>query len=312
MTRPRVAAIGECMLELSAAPGDPAASALRMGFGGDTLNTAIYLSRLGVQADYVTALGDDNLSQWMLESWQREGVGTGSVVQFPGRLPGLYLIETDAAGERRFSYWRKEAPARELFADAAHVARLQAALAQVDLVYFSGISLSLYAEAGRERLFAMLGALRAQGVQIAFDGNYRPAGWPDAGAARDAFSRACALADVVLPTFEDEQALFGDASADATLARIAAAGASEIVLKQGPRGCVISHAGARWQVPAELVAQPVDTTAAGDSFNAGYLAGRLLGLAPEPAARQGHQLAAQVIQCRGAIIPAEKMPRRNA
>src|SRR4051812_37876277 len=96
----RVASIGECMIELSPRPG----GVLGLGFGGDTLNTAVYLARLGVAVDYLTALGDDGYSQRMLALWREEGVGTALVPLLPGRLPGLYLIEIDAAGERRFLY----------------------------------------------------------------------------------------------------------------------------------------------------------------------------------------------------------------
>ncbi len=309
MSKPRVASIGECMLELSVPAAGPGANDLRMGFGGDTLNTAIYLARLGVACDYVSALGDDHFSEWMLSRWREEGVGTALVEQVPGRLPGLYAIETDDSGERRFNYWRREAPARQVFEDAQRVEQIERSLLDYDLVYLSGISLSLYGENGRERLFGMLGRLRERGLKIGFDGNYRPKGWPQSETCREAFSRACALADIVLPTFEDEQALFGDASPRDTLARIANGGAAEIVLKQGARGCLVALGTSVSEVPAEAVAKPLDTTAAGDSFNAGYLAGRLHGKSPEAAALQGHRLAAQVIQCRGAILPPGQMPR---
>ena len=107
----RVACIGECMIELSEL-GD---GRLSRTHGGDTLNTAVYLARLGVEVDYVTALGDDHFSDEMLAGWRREGVGTALVPRLPGRLPGLYLIRRDASGERSFFYWRDRAPARELF-----------------------------------------------------------------------------------------------------------------------------------------------------------------------------------------------------
>src|SRR5438874_12313443 len=102
-----VACIGECMVELSEQPD----GSLSRGFGGDTLNTAVYLARLGVAVDYVTALGDDPWSGEMLAAWHAEGIGTGLIVRVPGRLPGLYLISTDADGQRRFSYWRHSSPA---------------------------------------------------------------------------------------------------------------------------------------------------------------------------------------------------------
>jgi len=167
----KIAAVGECMLELSLPRGTELSrnQAPTMSFGGDTLNTAVYLSRLGVPCSYVTALGDDPFSHWMLDEWQREGVDTGLVVTVADRLPGLYMIETDAQGERRFFYWRREAPARELFADPQRAASLFDSLAGYDLVYLSGITLSLYSDEALERLFRFLGRYREQGGRIAFD-----------------------------------------------------------------------------------------------------------------------------------------------
>src|SRR5689334_14172040 len=106
----RVACIGECMIELRQAPG----GLFSRGFGGDTLNTAVYLTRLGIATDYITALGDDSLSEEMISGWRAEGVGTAKVARLKGKLPGIYMIETDAKGERKFFHWRESAAARQL------------------------------------------------------------------------------------------------------------------------------------------------------------------------------------------------------
>src|SRR5579859_2093797 len=261
----KVAAIGECMIEFS----QSADGAFHRGFGGDTLNTALYLSRLGVDASYVTALGDDALSEAMLTSWQSEGIKTDLVTRVAGRLPGLYMIERDARGERTFLYWRDRAPARELFdrADAPLLDRL----ARFDWLYLSGISLSLYGDSGRARLRELLATTRKNGGKVAFDGNYRPRGWGDAATARRAFTEILPLVDLALPTFEDEQALFGDETLEACIERLRRASIKEIVVKRGAQGCVIADGGDTSDVLPPSVVQPVDTTAAGDSFNAAYL-----------------------------------------
>jgi len=299
----KVACIGECMIEFSAARD----GLFARGFGGDTLNTAVYLSRLGIATAYVTALGDDALSETMLTAWQAEGIDTSEVRRVPGRVPGLYMIERDARGERSFLYWRDRAPARELFdrADDAAVERL----AQSAWLYFSGISLSLYGETGRARLRELLVETRRRGGRIAFDGNFRPRGWSDTETARRAFNAILPLVDLALPTFEDEQALFGDADVSGCLARLNAHGISEIVIKRGPLGCLVEASGQRSEIPPQHVVQPVDTTAAGDSFNAAYLAARIFGATPEQAAQAGHRLASAVIMLPGAVIAREAMPK---
>ncbi|MEE8272285.1 MAG: sugar kinase [Alphaproteobacteria bacterium] len=300
----KVAAIGECMVEFSPRPG----GGYIQSFGGDTLNFAVYLARLGAAVDYVTALGDDPFSAEMLAAWRAEGVGTDLVDIAPGRMPGLYVIRTDADGERSFHYWRDRAPARELFA-RAHASGLAERLAGYDWLYLSGITLSIYGRDGRAVLFEVLDAARRHGGRVAFDGNYRPRGWnEDAAAARGAFAEILRRADLALPTFDDEHALFGDRDAEACASRHRAAGIGEVVVKQGERGCLVGTGDDAVWVPTERVAAPVDTTAAGDSFNAGYLAARLGGADAPAAARQGHRLAATVIRYPGAVIPRDAMP----
>jgi 2-dehydro-3-deoxygluconokinase len=299
----KVASLGECMIEFS----QGADGAFRRGFGGDTLNTALYLSRLGIDTSYVTALGDDALSEEMLSAWRGEGIHTDFVIRAAGRLPGLYMIQRDAWGERTFLYWRDRAPAREFF-DHAGTTQLER-LAQFDWLYLSGISLSLYGDSGRARLRELLAAARRNGGKVAFDGNYRPRGWADAATARRAFSDILPLVDLALPTFEDEQALFGDESLDPCIARYREGGVKEIVVKRGPLGCVIAVDDDRTEIPPPKVVEPVDTTAAGDSFNAGYLAARIGGASPREAAQAGHRLAGAVILSPGAVIPRDLMPR---
>ncbi len=296
----RVASIGECMIELSQAGG----GLLARAWGGDTLNTAVYLARLGVGVDYVTALGDDPWSDEMLRAWAAEGVGTSRVVRLAGRLPGLYFISTDAGGQRRFDYWRDSAPARLLF-DLPQTEAITAALAGYDVIYLSGVSLSLYGEAGRVRLLAALDGARAQGARVAFDTNFRPRGWPDRALAQAAFRAALRRADIVFASTEDLEQLFGDAG----LAELPTAdGRIEVVLKLAEPAVRIFHRGSDATIAAGPVSGVVDTTAAGDSFAAAYLAARLAGAEPAAAAQKGHALAGAVVQHRGAIIPRAAMP----
>jgi 2-dehydro-3-deoxygluconokinase len=240
----------------------------------------------------------------MVRAWAAEGVGTSRVVRVPGRLPGLYLISTDAGGQRRFDYWRDSAPARLLF-DLPQTGEIAAALAGYDVIYLSGVSLSLYGEAGRGRLLAALDHARSHGRRIAFDTNFRARGWPDRAVGRAAFRAALRRADIVFASTEDLEQLFGEGG----LAELpAAAGRIEVVLKLAEPAVRVFHRGSDETIAAEPVTSVVDTTAAGDSFAAAYLAARLAGAEPALAARHAHTLAGAVVQHRGAIIPRAAMP----
>jgi 2-dehydro-3-deoxygluconokinase len=297
--RPRIVCIGEVMIEMTRGTDG------RFGIacGGDTFNTAVYLARAGIEVAYATALGDDAYSDGIFSLAAAEGVHTDLILRVPGRLPGLYVIETDAAGERHFAYWRDTSPARELF-ELADWGRVAESLLAARLIYFSGITLSLYSNNGLGRFLAIIEMARKAGVKVAFDGNFRPRGWKgDLARIRTVFMEALKRVDVALPTYDDEAVLWGDPSPEATVERLQAFGIAEIVVKNGPNSALIAAGGRREFIPVPDVVVPVDTTAAGDSFNAGYLAARLSGEGPSAAATAAHRLAAEKIQHRGAIMP---------
>ena len=297
----KVACIGECMVELKQADD----GLFSRGFGGDTLNTAVYLARLGVGAEYITALGDDPLSDEMIAGWAAEGVGTKRVVRLPGKLPGLYMIQTDDKGERRFFHWRDSAAARSLM-DLPQTPEILNSLAGYDVIYLSAITLSLYGGEGRARLFAALGRARESGARFAFDTNFRARGWPDLDIARAVFREAFAAADIVLASTEDLLPLYPAESSENLLARIPGA---EVVLKLSEPASIVRLDGVPYPIKAKPVEAPVvDTTAAGDSFAAAYVAARLVGADPIEAARAGHRLAGVVVCHPGAIIPRAEMP----
>ena len=297
----KVACIGECMIELKQAePG-----LLSRGYGGDTLNTAVYLARLGVGVDYITALGDDGLSDEMISGWAAEGVGTSRVARLPGKLPGLYMIQTDDKGERRFFHWRDSAAARSLM-ELPQTPEILDALARYEVIYLSAITLSLYGSEGRGKLFAALDRAREKGARFAFDTNFRARGWPDLDLARAVFQQAFSVADIVLASTEDLLPLYPGMTNEALLARIPGA---EVVLKLSEPASIVRLDGVPYPIKAKPVEAPVvDTTAAGDSFAAAYVAARLKGADPIEAARIGHRLAGVVVCHSGAIIPRAEMP----
>jgi 2-dehydro-3-deoxygluconokinase len=301
--RPRIISIGEVLIEM--ARGNDGRFGL--GCGGDTFNTAVYLSRAGLDVAYATALGDDDYSEGIVAMAAAEGVATDLILKVPGRLPGLYLVEPDAKGGRRFSNWRDNAPARELF-ELPEWGRIAESMLSARLIYFSGITLSLYSNTGLGRFLAVLEMARKQGVKVAFDGNFRPREWKgDLGRTRTVFMEALKRVDLALPTYDDEAVLWGDHSPEATIARMQAFGIGEIVVKNGPNSALVATGGKIEYVPVPEVVVPVDTTAAGDSFNAGYLAARLSGEGLTAAAAAAHRLAAEKVRHRGAIMPRNSL-----
>lgn len=296
----RALCIGECMVELRGA----ADGRLDRGFAGDAYNTAVYLKRSAPDASvaFVTATGDDPLSREMRAAWRTNGIDDSLAFVSPGKRPGLYMIETDGDGERRFHYWRGESAARDwLQMLAAHEGNV---LAKADLVYLSGISLAILSPADRVRALSILTTLKG-GPRIAFDPNVRLALWPSPEAARETVRTMTGVADILLPSCDDLDLLFGKASPAQQISRLRAFGAGEIALTLGAEGCLLESGD---RLPAATPSQVIDTSGAGDSFNGGYLAARLLGAAPYEAALAGLTLAATVVAEPGAITSRHTHP----
>jgi 2-dehydro-3-deoxygluconokinase len=309
-----IVCFGECMIELSrAAPGDielrraAPGNDWAMGFAGDTYNVAAYLKRLGEDVGYMTALGNDHFSAAMRAAWAAEGIGSDLALTHASRTPGLYAIILDASGERSFAYWRDQSAARGFF-DCSGAEALLARVAGARLLYVSGITLSLFDDAGRRRIAALAATIRDAGGDVVFDSNYRARGWDSPQAARAAIAAFAPQVTIALPTLDDDRAVFGDADAEACAARWLAWGAREVAVKLGAAGAhVATRSSADRVAPAGMVVAR-DTTGAGDSFNAAYIAARRRGMPPAAAAAAGNWLAATVVQHAGAIIDKRLMP----
>lgn len=290
----RIVCLGEAMVELSGTAG-----AWSVGYGGDTLNTAVHLARAGHDVAYMTALGEDAFSAGLRAAWEGEGLDCSLVLAHPSRHAGLYAITTDAAGERSFTYWRDTSAARALF-ELDAVDQAMAIAETTDLFCFSLVSLAILPPQGRQDLLRLASRVRANGGKVAFDGNYRPRLWETPEAAQRARDKAIAVADIGLPTLEDEMLLSGAVSAKDVAKHWRGLGCGEVIVKLGAQGCLLPD-GAVCPVPQEL--SPVDTSGAGDAFNGGYLSARLRGADVPDAALAGHALAGWTVM-RGGAIPA--------
>ncbi|MET7015622.1 sugar kinase [Uliginosibacterium flavum] len=303
----RVALFGECMIELR---GEMFGT-MQQTFGGDTLNTAVYLARLGadtgIQVSYATQLGTDAFSAMMVDAWEKEGIDTCMVRRVEGKMPGLYTIQVDETGERTFYYWRDMSAAKDFFLGQQD-SLLGQHIDELDVLYYSGISLAVLPDAGRETLFGLIDRLRARGGKVYFDNNYRPRVWRGDPNTKAWYDRAFANADLTLITLEDNAALYG-LDEESALAHAYSLPCDEVVVKRGVDPTLIRVRGQEVvMVPTFRVEKVVDTTGAGDSFAGGYLAARLAGQPPEVAGRYGNKLASIVVQYPGAIIPLAAMP----
>ncbi|PYG28304.1 sugar kinase [Pelagimonas varians] len=295
----RFLCLGECMVELA-----PTSDGLyRMGYAGDTFNCAWYARQLlgdDWTVQYGTVVGQDAASDGMLEYMENHGIDTSTIRRVPDRTVGLYSIQLKN-GERSFSYWRGEAAARLLADDEAW---LDSILKDRQVIQFSGITLAILSPEKRQVLARALARAREGGALVAFDTNLRPKLWESEQAMRDGLVLGASVADVVLPSFDEEEACFGDKTQADTIARYREVGAKVIAVKNGKDTCHVwaEGVGESLVTPA-VVTNVVDSTAAGDSFAGGFLVTLVQGATAAEATKEASELAAQVIQRRGALAP---------
>lgn len=301
----RLLCIGECMIEMS----PTGTGSYSLGFAGDTFNTAWYARRLaGSELDvaFLSAVGDDAPSEEMTAFVRQAGIVPEFKVRRGGHV-GLYLV-TLQDGERSFSYWRDTSAARSLADDLDTLPEMKPG----DLVLFSGITMAILPDAGRDRLLHVLRQARENGVRIAFDPNLRPRLWASTDEMCTWISTAATVADIALPSYEDEATYFGDASKRGTGQRYLDAGAHLVVTKDGGESVLLRSAEEDIEVRPPEPSRIIDTTAAGDSFNAGFLVAHLSGASHETAITSACAVAAQVVAKRGALVDISAPVKNDA
>lgn len=297
---------GECMIELMAASQGQSSNTMQQSFAGDVFNTAVYLKRTfaDVKVNLVTAVGKDQFSLDMIQYFEKENIGTELVFKSASKIPGLYSIQLDAQGERSFTYWRENSAARQVMQHIDDAATEQ--LSKGDMFFFSGISLAVIEPDARPAFWLLIDKLKAAGVQIVFDPNYRPRLWSGPEEAQAQFALALQKSDLSLPGVDDFEQLFGMTSVAEVYTYCQPFHVNELVIKNGEQSILVVVDGVSTEFAITPVANVVDTTSAGDSFNGVYLGARIEGYEISDAIALASKAAGFVIQHRGAITPAQE------
>ena len=299
----KMLAVGEAMIEMSLVDKDT----YRRSFAGDTYNTAWHISQvpnLSIPVGFVSRVGSDAISDEFVAQCEQDGLDRAFLGRDPVRTMGLYVIDLNGV-ERSFQYWREQSAARLLANDAAWLDRV---LSGAGLIHLSGITLAILSAGARDTFYRALVRARGTGARLSFDPNVRPRLWKSVDEIRTAMKQFYAIADIALPSFDDESDLWGDRDPADTIQRLCAEGVPEIVVKNGEAPITVWSYAEDMVVPTPFVEGVIDTTGAGDAFNAGYLAARLAGLDPVRAVSSGQMMSAEVIRHYGARIPKGQVP----
>jgi len=298
----RIFLLGECMVELRRTNSNT----MHQSFAGDVYNTAVYLKRCfnDIDVNLITALGTDQLSTDMKTEFNKEFINTDLVFTSNERVPGLYLVQTDDAGERSFTYWREFAAARTVMNYFDN--NVMEVILQGDMFFFSGISLAIIEPAARELFWQRLVQLKTAGVKIVFDPNYRARLWENAEQAKEQFEQAFVLSDILLPGIDDFNLLYNLNTFEQLHQFLMPYNIDEIIIKNGADSVISVMQNEIKKHIISPITEVVDTTSAGDSFNGTYLGAVLNGYSIAKAIALASKAASYVIQHKGAIVEKEQ------
>lgn len=296
----KLLAVGECMMELTSLDDNM----FKKSYAGDTYNALVYAKRLNsrLTTSFLTAVGNDQASKDMLKHWCEEDIDDTKTIITDQATIGLYSIATDNKGERSFNYWRAGSAASQMMKYQG-IDDFVSLCSSSDIVFFSGISLSVLEDEDKAKLISLMIKLQKQGSKIAFDPNYRPKMWLNNAHARYWLEKAYNVSDILMPGVEEHEQLFGHKNYQEIIEYCQLFGAKEVVIKCDQDGVygfdggdIVHHQ------PFKPAPEQVDSTAAGDSFAGTYLAARLSGDNIDLAIKKSCFVAGEVVQHKGAIL----------
>lgn len=293
MAKAGIVALGEPMIEFNQTrSGEPN---FLQGYGGDTSNALIAAARQGAAAAYLTKLGRDKFGEMLLALWQREGVGTDSIVFERDAHTAVYFVTHDEQGHS-FSYLRAGSAASRMVPADLNLA----AIREAQFLHVSGISQAISASAC-DTVFAAIETARDAGVSVSYDSNLRLKLWP-LKRAQAIIRATIGLSDYFLPSLEDAQLFTELQEPEAILDWCFAAGARKVLLKLGAGGVIVADDQRRVTIPGHSV-NALDATGAGDCFAGSLLARLALGDDVLAAARYANAAAALTTTGFGAVAP---------
>lgn len=257
--------IGECLVELSANAKMTDAGCLYKYYGGDTLATAIAALRMGSKVGFITKVGNDPFKDYLLDSWQSEGLDI-SQVKLADEQNGMYIIGRPSVDEKEILYYRKKIAPSKLSIDDINKSYIE----DSKVFYASGITQSLSPSANEAVEFAFKSA-KDFGVTTAYDPNYNPS-LISAESAKENFFRIAPYIDILfMSTKHDTVNILDIDSPENIIKKIWDMGIQTVVLKSGAQKCYYTGYNGNIITIGFYTDDYIDTTCSGDAFNGGFL-----------------------------------------
>ena len=290
-----IAVIGECLIELSANGSLADTSTLNKYFGGDTVTTAVAIARLGGDVTYLTKVGNDGFSEFILSSLQKENIDT-SLVKTNDEQNGMYIVSHTLENKEVLYYKRKTAATKLSIEDFS-----EENIKRLKMIYSTGVVQSLSASS-RELIRESFKIAKEHDVLTAYDPNYTSC-FMNSADTKELFEEIIDFTDIIFLSLKNDAVrLYEVESVDKIMNYMWDRGVKIVVIKSHiDNGYYTGYNGDISFTEFYNTQKAIDTTASGDVFNGGFLYAFINGYSPADAAKFASVVSGLQTQNYGAI-----------
>ena len=291
-----VCSIGEAMIEISNIKN----SFYNQSFAGDTLNFCNYLDKKKLNAFFLSAIGKSEINQSLLDFVKSKNISTKYIKQINQFEIGLYLIKNKDNGEKQFFYWRDESAAKQYFNNIDFL-NLYKELKNFDYIYFSGITLSIIHVSKLNNFIKLLKLLKMKKIKIVFDFNIRPSRWNKKN-LNIFFDSVLKFVDICFLSGEDMNYWKNKNNIKSYEQIVRKYKLKHSIFRKNAKFTYVFLNKTRYVFKNKLLKTVVDTSGAGDGFNAAYLSNFIVNNDPVLALKAGSSLGSKIVMKKGAIV----------
>ena len=291
-----VCSIGEAMIEISNIKN----SFYNQSFAGDTLNFCNYLDKKKLNAFFLSAIGKSEINQSLLDFVKSKKISTKYIKQINQFEVGLYLIKNKNNGEKQFFYWRDESAAKQYFNNIDFI-NLYKELKNFDYIYFSGITLSIIHISKLNNFIKLLKLLKSKKIKIVFDFNIRPTRWNKKN-LNNFFDSVLKFVDICFISGEDMSYWKNKNGIKSYEQIVRKYKIKHSIFRKNAKFTYVFLNKTRYVFKNKLLKTVVDTSGAGDGFNAAYLSNFIVNNDPVLALKAGSSLGSKIVMKKGAIV----------
>ena len=290
-----ICAIGECMIEMTNVEKE----LYNYSVAGDTLNFTSYLDQSIFNKFYLTAIGTSDINKGVISFFKKKKINTDLVKKISSKEIGLYLIKNTKRGEKKFYYWRDDSAANLFF---NHISKsLFIKKYTFDYIYLTGITLSILDFKNIDKFITNLSVLRKKNSKIIFDFNIRIKRWSKKN-LNLYLNKILPNIDILFCSGEDLVCWKKNNNIKTFQYILKKFNIYHAIYRKNEEYNYSFYKNKKYMIKNKPIKKVVDTSGAGDGYNAAYLSSFIISNNPQIALNEASKIGAKIVMKKGAIV----------